>query len=61
MPGDVLFRGSSLLNACFHLIARHLCHPWISEPWAMCAVKLKRGAQQDSVTVQQLSFLIHAE
>ncbi len=62
MPGDVLFRGLSLLNACFLNALRYIAGRWKSNlSFSRYSNGLKRRAQQDPVAVQQFSFHINAE
>lgn len=62
MPGDVLFRGLSLLNACFPHVLRFIAGLWESNlGFSQFTNGLKRRAQQDPVAVQQFSFHINAE
>ncbi|MDN6549774.1 MAG: hypothetical protein L0K69_06545, partial [Enterobacterales bacterium] len=62
MPGDVLFRGLSLLNACFLSDLRFIAGLGkLTRCFSQFSNGLKRRAQQDSVAVQQFSFHINAE
>jgi hypothetical protein len=62
MPGDVLFRGLSLLNACFLNALWFIPAHWkLPICFSRFLNRLKRRAQQDSVAVQQFSFHINAE